>query len=68
MLERIISSFLPSDPVDMVLNYIDGNDILIQVGDKLTVKFVISKKEEQRLEDGRTVKRYDFSGEIARRS
>lgn len=66
MLDRLISAILPSDPVEMLLNYIEGEEVEIKVGQKLLIKLLIKKQDVRTTEDGKTFTTYTFSGTMTR--
>ena len=59
MLDRLLSSFIPTDPFEAVVSFIEGEDITLTIGDKLRVELVIIRDPEQK-------NAYKFRGRLVR--
>ncbi len=46
MLGKLLENLIPSDPKEMLLNFIEGEDITIMVGEKLRITFRVTKDPE----------------------
>jgi len=48
MLERLLSSVMPSDPIEMIIGFIEGEDITLTVGDKLRLEVVVTRDPDSK--------------------